>query len=70
MRTGVVLQGVDTPEVFMERAAMIEALGFDVPAGLAAPLPSQAQLDLLESAAPIDEIQPMSVDVEPGEKIH
>ena len=48
---------------------MAEALGFDVPAGLAAPLPSQAQLDLLESAAPIDEI-PMSVDVEPGEKIH
>ena len=49
---------------------MAEALGFDVPAGLAAPLPSQAQLDLLESAAPIEDVQPMSTDVEPGEKIH
>lgn len=29
MRTGVVLQGVDTPEVFTERARTIEALGFD-----------------------------------------
>jgi hypothetical protein len=49
---------------------MAEALGFDVPAGLAAPLPSQAQLDLLEGAAPIEDVQPMSTDVEPGEKIH
>ena len=49
---------------------MAEALGFDLPAGLAAAPPSQAQMDFLERAAPIDEIQAMSTDVEPGEKIH
>ena len=49
---------------------MAEALGFDVPAGLAQSAPSQAQLDLLDGAAPLDEIAPMSTDVEPGEKIH
>jgi segregation and condensation protein B len=49
---------------------MAEALGFEVPAGLTGPSPSQAQMDLLDAAAPIDEIAPMSSDVEPGEKIH
>ncbi len=49
---------------------MAEALGFDVPAGLTQPAPAQAQLDLLGGAAAIDEIETMSTDVEPGEKIH
>jgi hypothetical protein len=49
---------------------MAEALGFELPAGLTQSTPSQAQLDLLDGAAPLDEIVPMSTDVEPGEKIH
>jgi hypothetical protein len=49
---------------------MAEALGFEVPAGLTGPSPSQAQMDLLEGATPIQGIEPMSTDVEPGEKIH
>ena len=49
---------------------MAEALGFDVPAGLTQPSPAQAQLDLLGGAAPLEEVETMSTDVEPGEKIH
>ena len=48
---------------------MAEALGFEVPAGLAQPLPAEAQMDLLDGAAAIEDIE-MSTDVEPGEKIH
>ena len=48
---------------------MAEALGFEVPAGLTQPSPAQAQLDL-EGLPPIDEVEPMTPDVEPGEKIH
>ncbi len=49
---------------------MAEALGFEVPAGLSTP--SQAQLDLDGGARPaaMDDIEPMSPDVPPGEKIH
>jgi segregation and condensation protein B len=46
---------------------MAEALGFDVPAGLSQP--SQPQLDL-SGGLPPDDIEPMSPDVPPGEKIH
>jgi hypothetical protein len=46
---------------------MAEALGFEVPAGLTQP--SQAQLDLGGGPAP-EEIEPMSADIPPGEKIH
>ena len=46
---------------------MAEALGFEVPAGLSQPL--QAQLDL-GGGAPPEDIEPMSPDVPPGEKIH
>ena len=49
---------------------MAEALGFDVPAGLTQPAPAQAQLDLLGGDVALDEIETMSTDVEPGEKIH
>jgi hypothetical protein len=49
---------------------MAEALGFDVPAGLTQPAPAQAQLDLLGGDAAIEDIEAMSTDVEPGEKIH
>jgi segregation and condensation protein B len=49
---------------------MAEALGFEVPAGLTQPAPSQAQLDLLDTASPIEDMAPMSTEVEPGEKIH
>ena len=49
---------------------MAEALGFDVPAGLTQPSPAQAQLDLLGGEPPIEEIDTMSAEVEPGEKIH
>jgi segregation and condensation protein B len=48
---------------------MAEALGFEVPAGLSQPLPSQAHLDL-DGGAPIEENDQMSADVEPGQKIH
>jgi hypothetical protein len=48
---------------------MAEALGFEVPAGLTQALPSQAQLDL-GGAAPIEDADQMSAEVEPGEKIH
>jgi segregation and condensation protein B len=48
---------------------MAEALGFEVPAGLTQAPPSQPQLDL-EGMAPIDEVAPMSSEVEPNEKIH
>ena len=48
---------------------MAEALGFEVPAGLSQPVPSQAQLDL-ELTAPMEPVEPMSPEVEPGEKIH
>jgi segregation and condensation protein B len=45
---------------------MAEALGFEVPAGLAGP--SQPQLDLDGGVPPEDEL--MTPDVPPGEKIH
>jgi hypothetical protein len=48
---------------------MAEALGFEVPAGLSQSAPSQPLLDL-EGMAPIEEVPPMSTEVEPGEKIH
>ena len=48
---------------------MAEALGFEVPAGLTQPLPAQPQLDL-EGLTPVADVEPMSPDVEPGEKIH
>jgi hypothetical protein len=47
---------------------MAEALGFEVPAGLAQQGPSQPQLDL--DAPAVDAAEPMSPEVEPGEKIH
>jgi hypothetical protein len=47
---------------------MAEALGFDVPAGLAHPAPSQPQLDL--GADPVAPANDMTATVEPGEKIH
>jgi segregation and condensation protein A len=49
---------------------MAEALGFEVPAGLTQPSAPQAQLDLLDGTAALGEMEPMSTDVEPGEKIH
>jgi segregation and condensation protein B len=48
---------------------MAEALGFEVPAGLSQPAPLQPQLDL-DGSGTMAEIDPMSADVEPGEKIH
>jgi len=47
---------------------MAEALGFEVPAGLSQP--AQPQLDLDGTSLPPEEIEPMSPDVPPGEKIH
>ena len=47
---------------------MAEALGFEVPAGLSQP--AQPQLDLDGTSLPQEEIEPMSPDVPPGEKIH
>jgi hypothetical protein len=46
---------------------MAEALGFEVPAGLAGG-PSQPQLDLDGGIPPEEEL--MTSDVPPGEKIH
>src|SRR3954470_16559373 len=46
---------------------MAEALGFEVPAGLSQP--SQPQLDL-DGGALADNVEPMSPDIPPGEKIH
>ncbi|MCM3881788.1 MAG: hypothetical protein ND807_16900 [Vicinamibacterales bacterium] len=49
---------------------MAEALGFEVPAGLAQPSsPLQPLLDL-EGGVPPGDDEPMSPDVPPGEKIH
>jgi segregation and condensation protein B len=48
---------------------MAEALGFEVPVGLTQPAPAQAQLDL-EGMAPLDDVAPITADIEPGEKIH
>jgi segregation and condensation protein B len=47
---------------------MAEALGFEVPAGLAQP--SQPSLDLTATGPVPDDMQPMSPDVPPGGKIH
>jgi len=57
---------------------MAEALGFEVPAGLSQPssmdpaaaIPRQPQLDLSGLPPEEEEIEPMSPDVPPGEKIH
>ena len=46
---------------------MAEALGFEVPAGLSQP--SQPQLDL-EAGGPPEDVELMSPEIPPGEKIH
>ena len=64
---GTVFRWEDHNERLLNSARI---LGFEVPAGLARA--SQPQLDLDGSAPPdaMEDIEPMSPDIPPGEKIH